>query len=259
MSNNDRDKQQETAEALWAAHAKAPSEDTVGRLVAFYLPMVRRSVAMMSVYCGPDFDRDDLIQYAMMGLWHCIETFDPERQVRFRSYARVRIRGAVLDALRRHDPLSRHERTLLKNVQNAVVAYSQQHQEVPDEATLAAEVDVDLSRLHDLTTRAQPFLSLDGTAYEGETGEGLTLGQRLVDERAPDPRMEAVRHEQGGIFRKAFRYLPQRQQKILYLYYYEDLTLKEIGATLGLTEARICQLHATALLFLRALMQKTES
>ncbi len=255
MSTQTTDIKDEECVALWATHVAAPSEDSVARLVEFYLPMVRQTVALMSVYCRPDLDRDDLIQHAMMGLWQCIEKFDPQRQIRFRSFAMPRIRGAVLDALRRHDPLSRNDRALLKTLQDSVALFSHQHQAVPDEETLAALADIDVDRLHDLTARAQPVLSLDGIGLEDMEGNGQSLGDRLIDENAPDPRLETVRNEQGAIFRKAFKQLPSRQQKILYLYYYEDLTLKDIGAILDLTEARICQLHATALLFLKALMR----
>jgi RNA polymerase sigma factor for flagellar operon FliA len=247
------------AEALWMSHCEAPSEDTVGRLVAFYLPLARQTVSLMSVYCRPDFDRDDLIQHAMMGLWQCIVKFDPQRQIRFGSYAIPRIRGAVLDALRRHDPLSRHDRALLKTLQDCVEAFCNQHQAVPDEETLAEQADIDVERLHELTARAQPVLSLDGVGVFDDDGSGQSLGDRLIDADAPDPSVETVRNEQGAIFRKAYRRLPPRQQKILYLYYYEDLTLKEIGSILDLTEARICQLHATALLYLKALMNRVKA
>lgn len=259
MSKSTPAMEHDEAAVLWTRHCAAPTEDTVGRLVAFYLPLARQTVALMSVYCRPDFDRDDLIQHAMMGLWQSIEKFDPQRQIRFASYATPRIRGAVLDALRRHDPLSRHDRALLKTLQDCVESFCNRHQTVPDEETLAAQADIDIERLHDLTARAQPVLSLDGVGSFDEDGAGQSLGQRLVDADAPDPRVETVRHEQGAIFRKAYRRLPPRQQKILYLYYYEDLTLKEIGAILELTEARICQLHATALLYLKTLMKRAKA
>ncbi len=243
------------AASLWNAYRTDPSESTVCALVEFYLPLVRQTMSSMSVYARADMDRDDLLQHAMMGLWTTIVRFDEARGVSFRSFAVSRIRGAVLDALRQYDPLTRTDRALLKNLQQCVVDYAEQYEMAPDEEQLAVDAGISVERLHSLTERAQPVLSLDAMAYEDSEGGGINLVDRLVDENAPDPRLDAVRNERGALFRKAFRKLNDRQQKILYLYYYEELTLKEIGTILDLTEARICQLHAGALLVLRGMLQ----
>lgn len=241
--------------SLWEAFRVSPSETAISALVEYYLPLVRKTVAAMTVYTRPDMDRDDLLQYAVMGLWSTIERFDVTRGISFQSYVVPRIRGAVLDALRRHDPLTRTDRALLKTIQKCAATYAEQSELAPDEDALADNAGITVEALQSLTARAQPFLSLDVVAFEdAHGGGGQSLAGQLVDESAPDPRLETFRHEQGDAFRKAFRRLPDRQQKLLYLYYYEDLTLKDIGGILDLTEARICQLHSNALLLLRAMM-----
>ncbi len=238
---------------VWNAFHSNPGEKSAVALVEHYLPLVRRVVRKMVVYTPHYMDMDDLIQHALMGLWAAIVRYDETRGVPFEAYAVPRIRGAVRDALRRQDPLTRTERTLLKKLDQLTLDYLERFNRTPDEETLADLAGLEPKRLSALLVRAQPWISLDAIVGDG-MDSGSSLADRLTDHRAADPSKETMRMEQAGRFRAAFRRLPVRQQKILYLYYYEDLTLKEIGATLDLTEARICQLHAAALLALASLL-----
>ena len=244
--------------ALWAAYHQNPCEASIIALIRHHIPLVRRIVRQMAIYQTAYIDMEDLMQYALMGLWTAIDRFDGERGVPFEAYALPRIRGAVHDALRKQDPLSRTERDLLKQLNRLTQGYLQEYSEAPDEETLAGLAGVDVDKMRELLVRAQPLISLDAMAGEGSDAVG-SLVDRLPDERAKNPHAETSRREQLGRFRQAFKQLPVRQQKILYLYYFEDLTLKEVGAVMDLTEARICQIHAAALLALRAIITAGEA
>lgn len=247
--------QTDNAASLWATHQKEPCEATAVALVEHYLPLVRRTVRSMAIYTPPSMDQDDLLQHALMGLWTAIERFDEQRGIRFEAYALSRIRGAVRDALRRHDPLSRTDRTLLKEMEKRTLTYMHKTGSLPDEEQLADALDTTLDRIRDVSVRAQPWLSLDAQRTgDAQQGNAPPFIESLVDEKASTPGQDAETSERIGIFRRAFRHLSEQQQKVLYLYYYEDLTLKEIGNALELTEARICQVHAAGLLALRSLM-----
>ena len=245
--------ERDEASVFWTAFRETPSEETALALVQHYMPMVRRIVRQMAVYTPPFMDTDDLMQHAFMGLWTAIDRFEEDRGVPFEAYAVRRIRGAVRDALRRQDPLSRTERDLLKKLDDVTHDHLIRFGISPDEEALAEAAGVDLPRLQELLVRAQPWISLDAMSDDGQSGSG-PMFERVADSSSPDPRRDAMRKERIAKFRRAFRQLQPRQQKILYLYYFEDLTLREIGAILELTEARICQLHAAALLALRAIL-----
>ncbi len=242
---------------LWADYRDSPTENALAALFEHYLPLVRRVMASMTVYTLPDMGRDDLLQHALMGLLTAISRFDSLRAERFAGFAIPRIRGAVLDALRRHDPLSRGDRSLLKKLQECVAAYAGEYGEAPDEEALAKVAGIEVERLRTLSSRAQSWLSLDEIQNgDPNSSGGVSLVERLIDEQSPDPHLQTANREEAACFRQAFRKIDSRQQKILYLYYFEDLTLKEIGEILSLSEARICQLHAASLLALKSLMTK---
>jgi RNA polymerase sigma factor FliA len=241
------------AAALWEAYRRDSCEANMVALIRAYVPLVRRIVRQMAIYQSPSIDVEDLMQVALMGLWTSIDRYDADRGVPFEAYALTRIRSSVHDALRRQDPLSRTDREQLKQLNQATQTYLQAHGRAPEEDVLAELVGMDAEKMRFLLVRAQPTLSLN--ALMERSGESLgTLDERLADDNAPNPFAETSRREQIERFREAFKQLPSRQQKILYLYYFEDLTLKEVGAVMELTEARICQIHAGALLALRAIL-----
>lgn len=251
--------EKDRAKTFWAHYQQDPCEATAVALVEHYLPLVRRTVRSMAIYTPPSMDQDDLLQHALMGLWSAIERFDHERGVRFEAYALPRIRGSVRDALRRHDPLSRTDRAFLKDMEQHTRACLEATGNLPNEEQLADALDTTVARIHDVSIRAQPWLSLDsGGVEDAQAGDTRSFIDALPDEKSKNPEQETVKNERIQIFRRAFRRLSEQQQKVLYLYYYEDFTLKEIGTAMDLTEARICQVHAAGLLALRSLMSISE-
>lgn len=248
--SNEATERRNSEERLWDRFQHRPTDQNAEALVEWYIPLVCRVVRQMAVYTPPHMDMDDLMQHALMGLWVAIGRYDRTQGIPFEAYALRRIRGAARDALRAQDPLTRTDRTSLKKIDEAARDFVMENGRGPSEDELAQAVGIDLEKMQSLLLRAQPWMSLDAM-MEVEGGV-----DRLPDPRSPDPRKETILHEQATRFRAAFRKLQPRQQKILYLYYYEDLTLKEIAAIFEISEARVCQLHSAILVVLRALIQE---
>ena len=252
MTSTTQEPEKKDSKAVWAAFRAEPSEANSIALIQHHIPMVRRIVRQMAIYQTAFIDMEDLMQYALMGLWTAVGRYDDARGVPYEASAVPLIRGAVHDALRQQDPLTRTERDMLKKLGQITQSHLEEFNVAPDEDTLAELAGIGVDKLQGLLTRAQPWISLD--AQSEEEGGFSSLVDRLPDERAPNPHRETSRREQIVRFRGAFKKLTPRQQKILYLYYFEDMTLKEVGAIMDITEARVCQIHAGTLLALRALL-----
>jgi RNA polymerase sigma factor for flagellar operon FliA len=243
----------ELEQGLWDAFCRMPSEENAEALITHYTPLVSRVVRQMAVYTPQHMDIDDLMQHGLLGLLTAIGRYDPTAGIPFEAYALRRIRGSVRDALRAQDPLTRTDRACLKKIDEMVRRHVMEFGVGPDEEELAHETGMSLEKMQALLVRAQPWISLDAMV-DPASGESRTGVDHLADNGSPNPRKETILHEQIARFRSAFRKLKPRQQKILYLYYFEDLTLREISAIFELSEARICQLHSSILIVLKALL-----
>jgi len=220
------------------------------RLVEQYLPLVRYVVARLPVTMPASLDRDDFYSVGVMGLMHAAATFDPARGASFKTFAYTAVRGAILDELRKHDPVPRNRRDRLRKMERASAAL---HAELDREPTLAelakvlgcteGELDEDLQALH--TSRT---LSLD----EGRGGDedGGTLGSQIAAAVA-DPGHNADDRENRDRLAKAIAELPETDRHVVVLYYHEQLYLKEIGQILGVTESRVSQILTRAIERLR--------
>lgn len=241
---------------LWAAYWKdRDSFGAVERLIEAYLPLARKVLLRLMIRLPSHIQCEDLLNSALIGLHEAICRFDPSAGSSFEAFATRRIRGAVLDELRAVDPLSRTHREKLSSVEKAVDAWILEHHAVPDEAEIAQALNMSTADLGSLMEAAQPWLSLD--APISVNGRTVMLGEALVESNLPAPDQEAQRQDTRAMLRRAFRCLNDREQKLLYLYYYEELTLREIGEAFGLTEARVCQVHALAIQKLKSALTKT--
>jgi RNA polymerase sigma factor FliA len=243
-------------ESLWSQFVASPSEACLAALLEHYMPMVRGIVRDFHLCDRADLDEADVLQVAMMGLVEAIHRYDPARGVLFRSFALRRIKGAVLDLLRRADVLSRRDREEWTRIQAAISAHLAEHGCMPADEELAAGMGLSLSQVQKLMVRVKSVLSLDVAFDASEDGRGGCLLDTIVDENIEAPLEAVIREERYAAFRAAFRKLDDRAQKILYLYYYEELTLREIGQIMELTEARICQIHAKSLLGLKVMLEQ---
>lgn len=230
---------------LWTAYRQQDAS-AIDALLAAYLPLVNRVMERISVRLPSHVAIDDLSQTALVGLYKAIVDFQPERGVPFEGHAYPRIRGAVLDELRAQDPLSRDKRKKVEHAESMVASWMKEHGNPPTEEAIAAQLDMSVEDFNLMMDQAKPWCSLDA----GD-GDALSLHETIAD---PNGNAEAGahRHDTQQLLRAGFRQLDMREQKVLYLYYFEELRLSEIAQLFNLTEARVSQIHALGVVRLRA-------
>jgi RNA polymerase sigma factor for flagellar operon FliA len=227
------------------------------RLVEQYLPLVRYVVARLPVTMPASLDRDDFFSVGVMGLMHAAATFDPSRGASFKTFAYTAIRGAILDEVRKHDPVPRNRRDRLRKMERANSALYAELDREPTLPELAAllgctesELDDDLQALH--TSRT---LSLDETY--GHDEEAGSLASQIASGIA-DPSAGADDRESIERMTRAIAELPETDRHVVVLYYHEQLYLKEIGQILGVTESRVSQILTRAIERLRQKLKVQE-
>jgi RNA polymerase sigma factor for flagellar operon FliA len=232
-------------EELWRAFWDEGGE-RIDALINAYLPLTHRVLERISIRLPSHIPVEDLSQAALLGLYKAILDFDLQRAVPFEAYAYPRIRGAVLDELRSNDYLSRSKRSQVDKMEIVISNWMKEHSEMPSEADIAKALNMSIEEFSQLMDQAKPWCSLDaGTAEERSLQE--TIADPNVDSEA-----SAHRSDVQALLRAGFRKLDMREQKILYLYYFEELRLSEIAQLFNLSEARISQIHALSVVRLRA-------
>lgn len=254
------DAQREEIDHLWSVYKDEPSRELRDQLILHYSPLVKYVAGRMAVGLPQNVDQADLVSYGIFGLIDAIEKFEPARGFRFETYAISRIKGAILDELRSIDWVPRSVRTKARAIENAYAKLEATHHRSPSDTELAAELDITVDRLQ--TTLGQ--ISFVGVAaldellsVGGDRGESMTLGDTIAD-RSDGPVLAFEANEMRELLGDALRRLPERERKVLGLYYFEGLTLAQIGQILGVTESRVCQIHTRAVLQLRSRMQAAD-
>lgn len=212
--------------------------------IVSHLPLVRHVVQKIAGHVGPGADLDELISAGTVGLVKAAKAYDPGKHAEFKTYAYIRIRGAVLDELRTRRFGSVDSGRMIRKVREAHQAFEAANGRPPSDEELAAQAGVTVDRLHQALedARRQHFLSIHSLSDDGPA-----LGSLLAadDESAPDGRAE--RNDLVRRMAAAIQELDERDRTIVLLYYERDLTMKEIALTLGVTESRVSQMHAAAL------------
>jgi len=223
------------------------SQEERDRLVEKYLPLVRYVVARLPVTMPAMLDRDDFYGVGVMGLMHAAATYDPTRGASFKTFAYTAIRGAILDEIRKHDPVPRNRRDRLRQIEQASKDLYATLQREPTMLELAEsmqctveELEEDFQALHTART-----LSLDDTGG-GSEEDSSSLASALADESITDPGEGASARERIDLLTKAIAELPETERHVVVLYYHERLFLKEIGQVLNVTESRVSQILTRA-------------
>ena len=238
----------------WARFVATRDPELRHQLILQHVHLVKHVVNRMGFNGSPPFDKEDLIGDGILGLINAVDRFDPTRGTQFVTYATIRIRGQILDALRNRDLLPRPARQRVKQLEAAATALVGMLGCPPTEEQLAEYLGLTLDQLRQTLTDASfEIWSMDAPLSDG--AEGFALRSLL---KAPDESQPAARHEVSELreeIREALRQLPHRQKVLLSLYYYEELTMKEIGEVLSISESRVSQLHAQAIVSLRSLLR----
>ncbi|WP_245961601.1 RNA polymerase sigma factor WhiG [Quadrisphaera granulorum] len=225
------------------------------RLILHYAPLVKYVAGRVAVGLPANVDQADLVSYGVFGLIDAIEKFDLERAIKFETYAITRIRGAIIDELRAMDWIPRSVRSKARDVERAYAALESELHRTPTEPEVAARMGISLRDLHAIFSQVSyvNVVALDELlGVSGEKGESLSLGDTLKDTRVEDPVTAFENEETKYLLSRVIDQLPEREKIVVTLYYYENLTLSEIGKVLGVTESRVCQMHTKAVVAMRA-------
>src|SRR5881275_801373 len=253
----DKDAVEAAIKALWVEFKDSADPRLRERLILHYSPLVKYVAGRVGVGLPPNIEQADLVSYGIFGLIDAIEKFDISRAIKFETYAISRIKGAIIDELRAIDWIPRSVRYKAREVEKAYAALEARLHRTPTEPEVAEELGIGLDELHTIFSQVSfvNVIALDELLnVGGERGDKVSLVDTLEDTRAEDPVAAFETEETKYLLARAINTLPEREKIVVTLYYYEGLTLAEIGQVLGVTESRICQMHTKAVLQLRSRM-----
>ncbi|HZO35490.1 MAG TPA: RNA polymerase sigma factor WhiG [Solirubrobacteraceae bacterium] len=240
---------------LWRRYKLGGDEHARERLVVAYSPLVKYVSGRMASGLPAHVDEADLISYGLVGLISAIERFELEREIKFETYAIMRIKGAIIDELRSLDWVPRSVRAKARAIERANSKLEHKLQRAPTDEEMSAELDTTVEDFQDslLQIANSSIAALDELWSVGDSGgDSVSLLDTLHDPGAPDPAAVMDATELKDRMADAIGRLPEREKLVVALYYYENLTLREIGEVLGVTESRVSQLHTKAVLRLRS-------
>jgi RNA polymerase sigma factor FliA len=240
---------------LWRRYKATGDERARERLVVAYSPLVKYVAGRMSSALPAHVEEADLISYGLGGLIAAIERFDPGRDIRFETYAMARIRGAIIDELRTLDWVPRSVRARAREFERVNTKLEARLHRAPTDDEMASELEISLEELQNtlLAIANSTIVALDELwTVSDSTGDQVSLLDTLADDAAEDPQALVERSSFRDRVADAIVALPEREKMVIALYYYENLTLREIGEILGVTESRVSQLHTKAVLRLRS-------
>ena len=244
----------------WAAYKDTGDLQHREQLILHYAPLVSAVARRVGMRLPSSVEHGDLVSSGMFGLISAIEKYEPGRAVKFETYASTRIRGAMIDELRSTDWIPRSVRSKARAVDRAYAELEGELRRTPRESEVAERLEMDVTELRTVFAQISTVnvAALDELLGSGERGDTLSLGDTLEDHRTPDPAGSFESRETKFLLARAIEQLGEREKIVLVLYYYENMTLAEIGRILGVTESRISQMHSAAMLRLRATLVESE-
>jgi RNA polymerase sigma factor for flagellar operon FliA len=245
---------------LWRRYKDDGDNGARERLVVAYSPMVKFVAGRLGAGLPSHVEDADLISYGLMGLIGAIERFEPDRGIKFETFAMTRIRGAIIDELRSLDWVPRSVRSRAREIEAAQSKLEHELQRAPTEEELSAKLGMSVEDLQSalLEIANSSVYALDELwTVSDSSGDQVSLLDTIPDEGAADPQEALDTSEVKDRLTEAIGSLPEREQLVVALYYYEHLTLREIGEVLGVTESRVSQLHTKAVMRLKSHLQPT--
>lgn len=237
----------------WRKYKKKKTTALREALIKKYAPLVKYVAGKIAMSMPENIDFNDLVSDGSFGLIDAVEKYDPDRDIKFKTYAVTRIRGAIFDALRSRDWVPRSMRKKAKEIERAVQILEAKFGRDVSDDEVAKEIGMDMDEYQKVMKRIteSSVVSLNDVYYTGDDSDEISFADTLAGPEGLNPDILAERDEIRGTIVEALKTLPEKEKQVLILYYYEDLTLKEIGAVLNVTESRVSQLHTKAIQELR--------
>ena len=248
----------EDTQALWREYRRSKDQHLRDRLILSYAPLVKYVAGRLGSGLPAHVDEGDLVSYGLLGLIGAIERYDPERDVKFETYAISRIRGSIIDELRAMDWVPRSIRARARDIERAIAELEARLGRAPTDEEIAGKLGVSQDELADSLTdiSRSSIAALDELWTVSSTGgDQIALIDTIEDTQGPEPQSALAETEMKEAIAEAIARLPEREKLVVTLYYYEELMLREIGEVLGVTESRVSQLHTKAILRLKAKLQ----
>jgi len=257
----ENDDERTVIEQLWADYKSSGAREARDRLIIHYSPLVKYVAGRVSVGLPQNIEQADLVSYGIFGLIDAIDKFDTDRNIKFETYAIARIKGAIIDELRSIDWVPRSVRAKARTVEKAYAKLEATLLRTPTDAEVATEMGISEADLQQIFNQISfvGLVALDEmlAGASGDRGESTTLGDTIAD-KSDGPVAAFEVEEMKQILADSINRMPEREKIVLTLYYYEGLTLGEIGEVLGVTESRVCQIHTKAVLQLRSKLAEPE-
>ena len=231
-------------EELWEEYSKNRSPETRDELIMACLPYVKSSAYRLVMYANSAQDVNDLTNAGIIGLMDAVERYDPTKGASFKNYSSYRIRGSIMDEIRSMDWVPYSTRDKARKVGKAMQELGQDTDQMPDDDKMAVAMGMSLEKYHEtlLEVNRMTLSLLDDTFHNGEaSGDRGSMSTQ-------DPESETVKSEITDMVGDAIENLPKKERLVITLYYYEEMTMKEIGQVLDISESRVCQIHSSAIL-----------
>lgn len=241
---------------LWVRFKEQGDQGARDALVIHHVRIVKYIAGRMAIHVPSTIEMNDLVGWGMLGLMDAVEKYDHRQEIKFTTYASIRVRGAIIDEIRSLDWAPRSLRSMARRIVAAKEKIRHKKTAEPSTEEIAEELGVSAEQVEETMTQVQTaqVLSLDDYLPTEEDTEVRKIAS-ISNPSAPSPEMHLHNQERQERLVQAILQLPDQQQKVLNLYYYEELTLKEIGMVLEVSESRICQIHSAAMKALRKVMQ----
>ncbi|MDD7013940.1 MAG: RNA polymerase sigma factor WhiG [Spirochaetales bacterium] len=245
---------EKTEEQLWIEFKKTKSSAIRDKCIRQDMPLVKYVAGKVSTGMPDSVEFDDLVGFGQFGLLDAINKFDPEKNVKFKTYAVTRIRGAIFDELRELDWVPRSVRQRSREIEDTIVELEGKLGRSATDSEIAQAMGLSDAEYQDTLVKISgtSVLSLNDVWYSGDDSENMSIGDSIESPSSLNPDVIVEREEIRRIIIEAINELPLNEKKVIVLYYHEDLTFKEIGQVLNVSESRISQLHTKANLHLRA-------
>lgn len=245
-------------EKLWSQWSENRSEETANELIAHYMYIVDYHVERVASHIPASFDRNDLKSLGLMGLYDALTKFEPGRKLQFSTYATIRVRGSIIDGLRREDWLPRTLRDQTKKIESTIKVLEQQLSRTPTAEEVGKELNIDKKEVEDTMNHAlfANIISLETTVSGSEDDRETEIAHLLEDDEALHPGEQLAFDELIKELAEHIKQLNKNEQLVISLFYEDELTLTEIGEVLNLTTSRISQIHKQAIFKLRETLIK---